>query len=69
MIDAHDIQLANKLIDLKLLENTINGLTERERIHAGWMYSVITKLPQDPAYKKLGSQIKEEIEAIIAAVE
>jgi len=37
--------------------------------HAYWMAEVLVKLKSDPAYKKLGSGLREEIETIIAAVE
>jgi hypothetical protein len=58
-----------KPVDLKLLQETINEICEREKIHAGWMFSVIMSLPKEAAYKKLPSNIREDIEAIIAAVE
>ncbi len=61
-------ELAEK-IDLKLLHETLDGIDRREKIHAGWMASVITSLPHDPAFRKLGSNLREEIISVIAAVE
>lgn len=57
------------MTDTNLLKDTLDGIVEREKIHAGWMASVLMSLPHEPGFKKLSSHMREEIEAIIAAVE
>jgi hypothetical protein len=61
----------NKLneVDLDEIEQQINEDIAREILHAGWMASVLIKLPDQKGYKGLPESIREEIERIRAAVE
>jgi hypothetical protein len=55
--------------DVKHLEEDLEEISSREKSYAPWMAQVIINLPMDPGYKKLNPKVREEIEAIIAAVE
>lgn len=61
--------LDRKTVDVGLLEESINQSLLRDRDYAPWMADIIINLPHDSAYKKLNPRLREEIEAIIAAVE
>lgn len=54
---------------VKLLEEALQESINLERINAGRMAQVILNLPRDPAYKKLSSSVREEIQSIITAIE
>jgi hypothetical protein len=56
-------------IDMKQFEKVLNESLNRERIHAGWMAFVIRLLPSQDGFERLPSAIREEIEAIIAAID
>lgn len=61
--------LAEKLVDLKILEESLDQYSQNEKSYAPWMAQIIINLPHDAAYKKLSPQLREEIETVIAAVE
>lgn len=52
-----------------LLEEALDGDIQRINSHAPWLADLVLRLPRDPAYKRLNSSLREEIENIIAAVE
>jgi hypothetical protein len=56
-------------VDLDALEETIQLDTTHVYSHALWMARVICEIRDDPAFKKLGSALREDIMTICAAVE
>lgn len=52
-----------------LLEEALDEDTKRITSHAHWMADILLRLPRDPAFKKLSSSAKEEINTLITAIE
>jgi len=52
-----------------LVEESLDKHKREVENHAYWMADLIIKINKDPAFKKLNSTLREEIETIIAAVE
>jgi len=55
--------------ELKELQTTLDADVDNIHSHALWMARVMSDIHKDPAFRKLGSAIREEIENICAAVE
>ena len=51
------------------LQTTLDADVDNIHSHALWMARVMSDIHKDPAFRKLGSAIREEIENICAAVE
>ncbi len=52
-----------------LVEESLEKHTQEVKNHSYWMADLIIKISHDPAFKKLNSSLREEIETIVAAVE
>jgi len=51
------------------LQTTLDVDVDNIHSHALWMARVMSDIHKDPAFRKLGSALREEIENICAAVE
>ena len=52
-----------------LLEEALEEDTRCINSHAYWMADILMRLPNDPAFKKLSSSAKEEINSLLTAIE
>lgn len=55
--------------ELNELQGTLDADLDNIQTHALWMARVMSDIHKDPAFRKLGSALREEIENICAAVE